>query len=129
MELSCMSSACFQTCSSNCSPCIASAVPVVPPGHVEEGVVSLYSEEVGMWEYNLSGVGLKPGVMDFTLIPATLGFDGSSFVAWRNPFVESVKVNPKACFGCSADMHSIVFSTVACVKPHVCLTAADDYYK
>lgn len=61
-------------------------------GSVEEGAVSLYSEEVGMWEYNLSGVGLKPGVMDPTHIAATLGSDGSSFVSWRNPFVDPVKV-------------------------------------
>ena len=88
----------------------ASAVPNVPPGHIEEGVVSLYSEEVGLWEYNLSGVGVKPGVMDPTQIPVTLGSDGSSFIAWRNPFVECVKVLPKACRCCSADLlqqHSV----------------------
>ncbi|KAL3150260.1 Uncharacterized protein ABBQ32_000112 [Trebouxia sp. C0010 RCD-2024] len=62
-------------------------------GEVEEGVVSLYSEEVGMWEYNLTGVGLKPGVMDPTRISATLGSDGSSFVSWRNPFEDPVKVD------------------------------------
>ena len=61
-------------------------------GNVEEGVVSLYSEEVGMWDYNLSGVGLRPGVLEPTRIAATLGSDGSSFVTWRNPFVEAVKV-------------------------------------
>lgn len=72
----------------------------VPPGHVEEGVVSLYSEEVGMWEYNLSGVGLKPGVMEPTHIAATLGSDGSSFLAWRNPFVEAVKVGGPPKAGC-----------------------------
>ena len=71
---------------------------MVPSGHIEEGVVSLYNEEVGMWEYNVSGVGVKPGVMDPTHIPATLGSDGSSFIAWRNPFMDSVKVTPEACF-------------------------------
>lgn len=69
-----------------------------PAGEVEEGVVSLYSEEVGMWEYNLTGVGLKPGVMDPTRISATLGSDGSSFVSWRNPFEDPVKVSPQACW-------------------------------
>ena len=54
--------------------------------------MSLYNEEVGMWEYNLSGMGLKPGVMDPTRIAATLGSDGSSFVSWRNPFDDPVKV-------------------------------------
>lgn len=62
-------------------------------GTSEEGVVSLYNEEVGMWEYNLSGVGVRPGVMDPTRITATLGSDGSSFVSWRNPFVDPVKVS------------------------------------
>ena len=62
-------------------------------GSVEEGVVSLYNEQVGMWEYHLSGVGLKPGVTDPTPIAATLGSDGSSFVSWRNPFVDPVKVS------------------------------------
>lgn len=66
-------------------------------GHVEEGAVSLYNEEVGMWEYNLTGVGAKPGVMDPTRISATLGSDGSSFVSWRNPFEEPVKVRLQAC--------------------------------
>lgn len=61
-------------------------------GSVEEAVVSLYNEPVGMWEYNLSGVGLKPGMTDPTRIAATLGSDGSSFVSWRNPFVDPVKV-------------------------------------
>ena len=69
-------------------------------GHVEEGVVSLYGEDVGMWEYNLTGVGLKPGVMDPTHISATLGSDGSSFVSWRNPFEDPVKVSPTACCFC-----------------------------
>ncbi|DBA78771.1 TPA: putative protein fap47 [Trebouxia sp. C0004] len=62
-------------------------------GTSEEGVVSLYNEEVGMWEYNLSGVGVRPGMMDPTCITATLGSDGSSFVSWRNPFVDPVKVD------------------------------------
>ena len=61
-------------------------------GTSEEATVSLYNEEVGLWEYNLSGVGLKPGVMAPTRIAATLGADGSSFVSWRNPFVDPVKV-------------------------------------
>ena len=61
-------------------------------GTSEEGVVSLYNEEVGMWEYNVSGVGLRPGIMEATRIAATLGSDGSSFVSWRNPFVEALKV-------------------------------------
>ena len=82
--------------------CLSIAVCPVPAGHVEEGVVSLYSEEVGMWEYNLSGVGVKPGGMEPTCIPATLGSDGSSFVNWRNPFVDCVKVRPKACCAWSA---------------------------
>ena len=67
--------------------------PRVCIGTSEEGVVSLYNEEVGMWEYNLSGVGVRPGVMDPTRITATLGSDGSSFVSWRNPFVDPVKVS------------------------------------
>ncbi len=62
-------------------------------GASEEGVVSLYNEEVGMWEYNLSGVGVRPGMMDPTRITATLGSDGTSFVSWRNPFVDPVKVS------------------------------------
>lgn len=61
-------------------------------GTSEEGVVSLYNEEVGMWEYKLSGVGVRPGMMEPTRITATLGSDGSSFVSWRNPFVDPVKV-------------------------------------
>ena len=48
-----------------------------------------------MWEYNLSGLGLKPGVMDPTHISVTLGSEGSSFIAWRNPFMDAVKVTPK----------------------------------
>ena len=67
--------------------------PYVCIGTSEEGVVSLYNEEVGMWEYNLSGVGVRPGVMDPTRITATLGSDGSSFVSWHNPFVDPVKVS------------------------------------
>jgi len=67
--------------------------PHVCIGTSEEGVVSLYNEEVGMWEYNLSGVGVRPGMMDPTRITATLGSDGSSFVSWRNPFVDPVKVS------------------------------------
>ena len=55
--------------------------------------MSLYNEEVGMWEYNLSGVGVRPGMMDPTRITATLGSDGSSFVSWRNPFADPVKVS------------------------------------
>ncbi|KAL0021413.1 hypothetical protein WJX79_003538 [Trebouxia sp. C0005] len=62
-------------------------------GTSEEGVVSLYNEEVGMWEYKLSGVGVRPGMMEPTRITATLGSDGSSFVSWRNPFVDPVKVD------------------------------------
>jgi len=67
-------------------------------GTNEEGVVSLYNEEVGMWEYNLSGVGVRPGMMDSTCITATLGSDGSSFVSWRNPFVDPVKVSLACAF-------------------------------
>ena len=62
-------------------------------GTSEEGVVSLYNEEVGMWEYNLSGVGVRPSMMDPTRITATLGSDGTSFVSWRNPFMDPVKVS------------------------------------
>ena len=61
-------------------------------GSTEEAVVSLYSEAVGLWEYNFSGVGLRPGGMDLTRITATLGQDGTSFLSWRNPFIEAVKV-------------------------------------
>ena len=71
----------------------------VPAGNVEEGVVSLYSGEVGMWQYNMSGVGVKPGLMEPIHIAAALGGDGSSFVSWRNPFVDAVKVSLNACCG------------------------------
>ncbi len=60
--------------------------------------MSLYNEEVGMWEYNMSGVGLRLGLMDPTRIAATLGSDGSSFISWRNPFVDPVKV--LLAYGC-----------------------------
>ena len=79
-------------------------------GNSEDAVVSLYNEEVGLWEYNLSGVGLRPGVMDTTSIAATLGADGSSFVSWRNPFVDPVKVRHLTSHLCSAGKHHVSVS-------------------
>lgn len=67
--------------------------------------MSLYSEAVGLWEYSFTGVGVRPGGMEVTRITATLGQDGTSFLSWRNPFIEAVKVPVLAtCLSVSASV-------------------------
>ena len=60
---------------------------------LEEAVVQISSEEVGVWEYNCSGLGAPPTVMEAVLTSSTIGQSSSKMVLWRNPFPNPAVVN------------------------------------
>eukprot|EP00798_Chlamydomonas_sp_ICE-L_P015727 gene15727-21848_t len=58
----------------------------------EEAVVTVGSEESGMWEYYVTGHGTMPEAMDTTSLSAKLAATAHTNVVWRNPFPKPVQI-------------------------------------
>ncbi|KAK3255401.1 hypothetical protein CYMTET_35412 [Cymbomonas tetramitiformis] len=61
--------------------------------HVEEALVTLESEDAGVWVYKCSGFGEKPEIMDAAIVTANIGQSTSSMVNFINPFPTTLTVS------------------------------------
>ncbi len=52
----------------------------------------MVGDEIGVWEYEVSGIGQEPSVGETTVLVARLGLSSQSFIQWQNPFAVPVEV-------------------------------------
>lgn len=89
---------------------------------LEEGVVRVESEDIGVHDFAVSGKGAPPVAAETTTLVAVLGTSSQGVVSWRNPFSEPVE----ACVGCSMSSHEIAMmldeaSTTQTIQPFAML--------
>lgn len=89
---------------------------------LEEGMVRVESEDIGVHDFAVSGKGVPPVAAETTTLVAVLGTSSQGVVSWRNPFSEPVE----ASVGCSMSSHEIAMmldeaSTTQTVQPFAML--------